>query len=132
MATPTGARSRRAPGRAFPSTTWRRRCSAACAPKSPRSVSSPCRAARSWRWTPRLSLPESPEGAVAVSRFAQVWAFVRLGRPLFLGGGFVLYGLGAAVAAAHGVRLNVALYALGQAVVTALQLMTHYANDYFD
>lgn len=59
-------------------------------------------------------------------------AFVRLGRPLFLVGGFVLYGLGAAIAAAAGAALDARVYALGQAAVTAFQLMTHYANDYFD
>ncbi|HSD88496.1 MAG TPA: prenyltransferase [Kofleriaceae bacterium] len=61
-----------------------------------------------------------------------VIAFIKLGRPLFLGGGFLLYGLGAAIAAAHGHRISPAHYVLGQAAVTAFQLMTHYANDYFD
>ncbi|MGN6109198.1 MAG: prenyltransferase [Kofleriaceae bacterium] len=61
-----------------------------------------------------------------------LWAFVRLGRPLFLGGGFLLYALGAAIAALHGAAIDAGRYALGQAAVTALQLMTHYANDYFD
>lgn len=61
-----------------------------------------------------------------------LWAFVRLGRPLFLGGGFLLYALGAAIAALHGAAIDAGRYVLGQAVVTALQLMTHYANDYFD
>ena len=60
---------------------------------------------------------------------AKLVAFVRLGRPLFLVGGFVLYGLGALVS---GATLDPARYALGQLIVTALQLMTHYANDYFD
>ncbi|HMG20613.1 MAG TPA: prenyltransferase [Kofleriaceae bacterium] len=59
-------------------------------------------------------------------------AFIRLGRPLFLGGGFLLYGLGAAIAAWHGHAIDAGRYALGQAAVTALQLMTHYANDYYD
>jgi 1,4-dihydroxy-2-naphthoate octaprenyltransferase len=59
-------------------------------------------------------------------------AFVKLGRPLFLGGGFILFALGAAIAAAHGHAIDVARYAWGQAAVTAFQLMTHYANDYFD
>ncbi|HEY0707747.1 MAG TPA: prenyltransferase [Polyangia bacterium] len=59
-------------------------------------------------------------------------AFIRLGRPLFLGGGFILYALGAAVAAHFGHALDLRAYLLGQAVVTSLQLMTHYANDYFD
>ncbi|MBA3454336.1 MAG: prenyltransferase [Deltaproteobacteria bacterium] len=59
-------------------------------------------------------------------------AFIRLGRPLFLGGGFLLFGLGALIAAVHGHVIDVRRYALGQGVVTAFQLMTHYANDYFD
>ena len=59
-------------------------------------------------------------------------AFIKLGRPLFLGGGFLLYALGAAVAAHHGHEVSLARYALGQATITAFQLMTHYANDYFD
>ncbi|HET7504090.1 MAG TPA: prenyltransferase [Kofleriaceae bacterium] len=61
-----------------------------------------------------------------------VLAFIRLGRPLFLGGGFVLFALGAAVAALAGHPIDRARYALGQAAVTAFQLMTHYANEYFD
>jgi 1,4-dihydroxy-2-naphthoate polyprenyltransferase len=64
--------------------------------------------------------------------FAHLLAFVRLGRPLFLTGGFVLYALGAAVAAASGHPFHVDQYLLGQGAVTAFQLMTHYANDYFD
>jgi 1,4-dihydroxy-2-naphthoate octaprenyltransferase len=59
-------------------------------------------------------------------------AFVKLGRPRFLAGGFVMYGLGAAIAAIGGHSIDLRLYVLGQAVVTAFQLMTHYANDYFD
>jgi 1,4-dihydroxy-2-naphthoate octaprenyltransferase len=62
----------------------------------------------------------------------RVVAFIRLGRPLFLGGGFVLYGLGAAVAAWSGATIDVGRYLVGQLAVTAFQLMTHYANDYFD
>lgn len=61
-----------------------------------------------------------------------VLAFVRLGRPLFLGGGFLLFALGAATAALAGHPIDRSRYALGQAAVTAFQLMTHYANDYFD
>jgi 1,4-dihydroxy-2-naphthoate octaprenyltransferase len=59
-------------------------------------------------------------------------AFVKLGRPQFLVGGFVLYGLGAALALVGGVTLAPVRFALGQVVVTATQLGTHYANDYFD
>ena len=59
-------------------------------------------------------------------------AFVRLGRPQFLVGGFLLYALGATVAVVAGATLALGPYLLGQAAVTAIQLMTHYANDYFD
>ncbi len=62
----------------------------------------------------------------------RLWAFVRLGRPLFLVGGVVLYALGAAAALADGVRLDVRALVWGQAAVTAIQWMTHYSNDYFD
>src|SRR5258708_37641290 len=59
-------------------------------------------------------------------------AFVRLGRPIFLLGGFVLHGLGAAVAAYRGYTIDWTRFAWGQLAVTATQLMTHYSNDYFD
>lgn len=61
-----------------------------------------------------------------------VAAFIRLGRPLFLGGGFLLFGLGAAVAAFAGAPFHPGRHLVGQLAVTAFQLMTHYANDYFD
>jgi 1,4-dihydroxy-2-naphthoate octaprenyltransferase len=69
--------------------------------------------------------------AIAIDRRALA-AFVKLGRPHFLVGGFVLYGLGAALAVLAGAALAPIRYLLGQAVVTATQLGTHYANDYFD
>jgi 1,4-dihydroxy-2-naphthoate octaprenyltransferase len=59
-------------------------------------------------------------------------AFIKLGRPLFLGGGFLMFALGAAIAYASGHAIEVTRYVLGQSIVTAFQLMTHYANDYFD
>jgi len=65
----------------------------------------------------------------------QALAFIRLGRPLFLVGGFALYGLGAAAAAwAGGGNVPIAWrrFAWGQVAITATQLMTHYCNDYFD
>ncbi len=67
-------------------------------------------------------------------RLQQVGAFVRLGRPLFLAGGFVLYGLGAAIAAfaSGGRAIDWRRYVWGQVAVTAAHLMTHYCNDYFD
>jgi 1,4-dihydroxy-2-naphthoate polyprenyltransferase len=59
-------------------------------------------------------------------------AFVRLGRPVFLVGGVAMYGLGVAVALAEGARFSLSIYLLGQAAISSFQLMTHYANDYFD
>ncbi len=58
--------------------------------------------------------------------------FVRLGRPLFLFGGFGLYGLGVLAAVWAGATLDVGVLILGQVAVTSIQLMTHYSNDYFD
>ncbi len=59
-------------------------------------------------------------------------AFVRLSRPLFLYGGFAGVALGAALAASRGHRVEPWAYAWTQTLVTAFQLMVHYANDYFD
>ena len=58
--------------------------------------------------------------------------FLRLGRPLFLVGGFVLHGLGVVIALYEGADLNLPALLWGQVAITAVQLMTHYANDYFD
>ena len=58
--------------------------------------------------------------------------FLKLSRPHFLLGGFLLYGLGASIASYLGRPIDLGLYALGQALVTAVQLMTHYLNEYFD
>jgi len=61
-----------------------------------------------------------------------VAAFIRLGRPLFLGGGVLLFALGAAIAVRAGAHFDLGRHLVGQLAVTAFQLMTHYANDYFD
>ena len=68
------------------------------------------------------------------NRFRQAGALVRLGRPLFLVGGFVFYGLGAAIAAYVGGEraIDWRRYLWGQIAVTSAHLMTHYCNDYFD
>jgi len=67
-------------------------------------------------------------------RVRQVGAFIRLGRPLFLVGGLVFYGLGAAIAVfvEGGRAIDWRRYVWGQVAVTAAHLMTHYCNDYFD
>ncbi len=64
--------------------------------------------------------------------FSQAWALLRLARPHFLAGGFLLYGLGAAIARYHTVPFSAGTYVMGQALVTSLQLMTHFLNEYWD
>jgi 1,4-dihydroxy-2-naphthoate octaprenyltransferase len=58
--------------------------------------------------------------------------FVRMSRPHFLAGGFLLYALGALVARWQGYSLDFGVYWAGQVFVTGVQLMTHYLNEYFD
>ncbi len=58
--------------------------------------------------------------------------FVALSRPLHLIGGWVFCGLGLALARVEGATLNLPLGLGGLLAVTAIQLMTHYSNDYFD
>lgn len=57
---------------------------------------------------------------------------VRLARPHFLIGGVAMFLFGALIARWHGATIQLAVYALGQVAVTAIQLMTHFANDYWD
>jgi 1,4-dihydroxy-2-naphthoate octaprenyltransferase len=64
--------------------------------------------------------------------FTPFWAFIQLTRPLFLLGGALVYALGAVIAAQGGATIDGARYALGQLLVTSVQLMTHYSNEYFD
>ena len=59
-------------------------------------------------------------------------AFLELTRPFFLGGGVLLYALGVAIAHYQGNRIWLGRYLLGQALVTSIQLMTQYANEYYD
>ncbi|MDX1613609.1 MAG: prenyltransferase [Candidatus Promineifilaceae bacterium] len=58
--------------------------------------------------------------------------FLRLGRPLFLVGGFALHGLGIVMALWTGANLDPLALLWGQIAITAVQIMTHYSNDYFD
>jgi 1,4-dihydroxy-2-naphthoate polyprenyltransferase len=62
----------------------------------------------------------------------KLFAFIKLGRPQFLLGGFLFYGLGVFIAFYNGFQLNLVAFIWGQIAVTATQLMTHYANDAFD
>jgi len=63
------------------------------------------------------------------SRF---WNFVKLSRVVFLLGGFLLYAIGAAAAVRFRFTFNWVEYLLGQVVVTSLQLMGQYLNEYYD
>jgi 1,4-dihydroxy-2-naphthoate polyprenyltransferase len=58
--------------------------------------------------------------------------YFRLGRPLFLTGGFLFHALGVAIALFQGEGLNLEAWLWGQMGITAVQVMTHYSNDYFD
>jgi 1,4-dihydroxy-2-naphthoate polyprenyltransferase len=69
---------------------------------------------------------------VPPSRRRRFLQFLVLSRPHFLAGGFLLFGLGAAMAHAFGADIKLSTYLLGQAIVTCLQLMTHYYNEYYD
>src|SRR5512136_1034760 len=62
----------------------------------------------------------------------RIWAFVKLTRPMFLGGAVLLYLLGAALAWTQGITIDWARLILGQLLVTSIQLTTHYANEYYD
>lgn len=61
-----------------------------------------------------------------------VLEFIKLTRPLFLMGGFLLYALGALAAVAEGHAFHLGRFISGQLLVTSIQLMTHYVNEYFD
>ncbi len=65
-------------------------------------------------------------------KLKQFWNFLKLTRPLFLGGGVLLYLLGTLIALAEGASFHLLRFISGQVLVTAIQLMTHYANEYFD
>jgi len=63
---------------------------------------------------------------------SKLLAFVKLSRPHFLGGGLLLYALGALIARYQGYNIDFGQYWLGQIFVTGLQLMVHYLNEYWD
>lgn len=62
----------------------------------------------------------------------ELWLFMRLARPHFLLGGILLYGLGAAVVSYRQLAINPTLYIGGQLLVTSLQLMVHFMNEFYD
>lgn len=67
-----------------------------------------------------------------MSGLARAWAIVRLGRPVFLLGGIALHTAGVLFAWRSKGTVAIEVAFLGQLAITAIQLMTHYSNDYFD
>lgn len=61
-----------------------------------------------------------------------ILAFVKFTRPVFLLGGVILYALGVAIAASQGMAIDLGRAALGQLLVSAIQLMSQCANEVFD
>jgi 1,4-dihydroxy-2-naphthoate polyprenyltransferase len=64
--------------------------------------------------------------------FKKIWYFIKLTRPLFLFGGALLYLLGTCMAVVDGAQMSIQNYIIGQLLVTSIQLMTQYSNEYFD
>lgn len=64
--------------------------------------------------------------------FLTLLALLQLGRVHFLLGGFVLHALGVFMALYAGADFSFTALLWGQVAITSTQLMTHYANDYFD
>ena len=62
----------------------------------------------------------------------RIRAFIQMTRPLFIGGGLILYLFGAALAVTQGAAINWLRLVLGQLLVTSIQLTTHCANEYYD
>lgn len=63
---------------------------------------------------------------------SRLWRWVRLGRPHFLLGGFLMHVTGAAMAGVAGYTVDLTVAAWCQLAISATQLSAHYANDYFD
>jgi 1,4-dihydroxy-2-naphthoate polyprenyltransferase len=57
---------------------------------------------------------------------------IRMARPHFLLGGFLLFALGAGIARFLGTPIDWGTYLAGQAWVTLMQLSTHLLNEYFN
>jgi 1,4-dihydroxy-2-naphthoate octaprenyltransferase len=63
---------------------------------------------------------------------SKLWSLLVLARAHFLLGGVVMFTMGAIVASAEGASLEFARLAWGQVGVSAIQLMTHFVNEYYD
>jgi 1,4-dihydroxy-2-naphthoate polyprenyltransferase len=65
-------------------------------------------------------------------KITKIGAFIRLTRPFFLLGGVLLYLLGVTITLSAGGKFNPGHFLMGQIMVTSIQLMVQYANEYFD
>jgi 1,4-dihydroxy-2-naphthoate octaprenyltransferase len=63
---------------------------------------------------------------------SRLWSLLVLTRAHFLAGGVIMYALGVVVARAEGVSLDPLRLIWGQLGVSAIQLMTHLVNEYYD
>jgi 1,4-dihydroxy-2-naphthoate octaprenyltransferase len=61
-----------------------------------------------------------------------LWSLLVLTRAHFLMGGVIMYAMGAAIARADGASLDLPRLLWGQIGVSAIQLMTHFVNEYYD
>jgi 1,4-dihydroxy-2-naphthoate octaprenyltransferase len=57
--------------------------------------------------------------------------FLKLSRPVFLLGGALVFGLGAAIASFQDYPIDLGRYLIGQGMITFIQLMTQYLNEYY-
>lgn len=57
---------------------------------------------------------------------------IRVSRPQLLLGAALVYGLGAAIASYLGRDIHAGTYVVGQAMITLIQCMAHFLNEYFD
>ena len=91
-----------------------------------------------------MSLPTIPAGAgssggtgelprrVTKPRLARLRSFLLLSRPHFLAGAALLYWVGAAATVGSTGGMSWDRYLIGQAMVTLIQTLTHYSNEFFD
>jgi 1,4-dihydroxy-2-naphthoate octaprenyltransferase len=63
---------------------------------------------------------------------SKVWSLVLLTRAHFLAGGLLMYAMGAAVAWSEGAKPELVWLMWGQVGVSAIQLMTHFVNEFYD
>jgi 1,4-dihydroxy-2-naphthoate octaprenyltransferase len=68
----------------------------------------------------------------SANKLFRLWSLLVLTRAHFLAGGVVMYALGVVVAHAEGASLDPLRLVWGQVGVSAIQLMTHFVNEYYD